>query len=243
MLPIALVFALASHATPLHSPRPVHPDTVQAGDTIVAARRLHNFSLVRRLTLTRGDSVTPFGRQTQRLSAARLEDRPVLLDVQVFDPPRGTTVDSSWVDARTLRPIRLRSVNASRIVELAFDGTRVRGRTTPDSGKAKGIERDLGVRAFEWNILALAIAAQPLRPGYRATLPVYVDRFDRVVWYAVEVSGEGRLESRPGEPMWEVLATPDSAGPAARYWIGRRDRVVNQVIVSEPGISIRYARE
>jgi hypothetical protein len=219
-------------------------DTIQAGDAVLDASVLRPFSLMRNLTLTRGDTVKPFGRQSEQLASATLDGRPVLLDVLTFETPNATTVDSSWIDAGTLQPLRMRSSNASRVVSLEFAGRRVTGATTPASGPATRLDRQLGVQPFEWNMFGLAVSALPLRPGYRATMPVFVDRFDRVVWYAVEVLGDTTIVRPSGfhAPMWEVLATPDSAAPSVRFWISQRHRFVDQALVSEPGVSIIYAR-
>lgn len=219
-------------------------DTVQAGDSALDADVLRPFSLLRSLTLTRGDTVKPFGRQSEQLAAATLDGRPVLLDVLTFETPNATTVDSSWIDARTLQPIRMRSSNAARVVALDFDGRHVRGGTTPTSGAATPLDQELGVRPFEWNMFGLALSALPLRPGYRATMPIYSDRFQRVVWYAIEVVRDTSIVRASGfhAPMWEVLATPDSVAPSARFWISQRHRFVDQVLVWEPGASIMYAR-
>jgi hypothetical protein len=42
--------------------------------------------------------------------------------------------------------------------------------------------------------------------------------------------------------FWEVLATPDSAAPSARFWVSQRHRFVDRALVWEPGVSILYAR-
>src|SRR5215207_8696879 len=109
-------------------------DTVQAGDPVVDASRLRPFSIERRLTLARGDSIIPFGRQSEQLTSGTLDGRPVYLDVLTFETPRGTTVDSSWIEAATLRPLRMHSSNKARVVTLEFDGRTVRGRTVPAEG-------------------------------------------------------------------------------------------------------------
>jgi hypothetical protein len=220
-------------------------DTVQAGDAVVDAARLRPFSLLRHLTLTRGDTVKPFGRQSEALTSDTLDGRPVLLDVLTFETPNATTVDSSWIDARTLRPIRMRSSNATRVVTLEFEGQRVRGGTTPSTGAPTPLDQRLEARPFEWNMFGLAVSALPLRPGYRATMPVYMDRFGRVIWYAVEVVRDTSLVRANGRqaPMWEVVATGDSAVPSARFWVSQRHRFVDRVLVWEPGVSIMYSRE
>jgi hypothetical protein len=220
-------------------------DTVPAGAGTVSSRYLADFTVVRRLTLTRGDSITPFGTQTEILSSSELDGRPTLLDVLVFDTPRGKTVDSSWIDPKTLKPIRLKSDNAARSVVLDFNADRVRGETTAEDSAPTITDRRVAVPPFEWNVMALAISALPLRRGYCANLPVYSDRSGRVTWYKVQVLGETTIarRSRGPEPVWEVVARPDSTAPEAHYWINRHHRVVSRVRVSEAGISILYARD
>jgi hypothetical protein len=180
----------------------------------------------------------------ERLSHATLYGEPALLDVLVFDTPNGKTVDSSWVDDQTLRPLRSRSHNASRVVRLDFATGLVRSETTPATGTATRNDHLLPVQPFEWNVFGLAIAALPLHPGYRAVMPVYSDRSGRAAWYTVEVLDDTTLSSGAGpqQPAWEVLATSDSTVPMARFWITQPERVVARVLVSEPGISILYAR-
>lgn len=241
-----LLLAAPGHRSTQDAGRAAAPrDTVQAGDAVVDAARLRPFSLLRRLTLTRGDSVRPFGRQSEALTTATLDGRPVLLDVLTFETPNATTVDSSWIDARTLRPLRMRSTNAARVVALEFDGQNIRGGTTPSAGAPTTLDQRLEVRPFEWNMFGLAVSALPLSTGYRATMPVYLDRFGRVIWYAVEVVRDTSLTRANGSqaPMWEVVATGDSAAPSARFWVSQRHRFVDRVLVWEPGVSILYARE
>jgi hypothetical protein len=238
--------AIALHGSQGHGANGVTGcDTVTAGAGIVSPKYLTDFTVSRRLMLTRGDSAMPFGTQTETLTSARLDGRPALLDIIVFDTPRGKTVDSSWIDPRTLKPVRFQSHNASRSVRLDFEGDRVRGTTTPTDSAPVNTDLRLGVSPFEWNVMALAIAALPLHPGYCASIPVYTDRFGRVDWYRVRVVGDTTIKrkSRGPEPVWEVVARPDSAAPEARYWISRRHRVVSRVLVSEPGVSILYARD
>jgi hypothetical protein len=220
-------------------------DTVQAGDLAISPKHLQPFTVVRQLMMTRGDSVTPFGTQTETLTSGRLNGRPTLLDVLVFRTPRGETVDSSWIDSRTLRPLRFQSNNATREITLNFEAQRVHGRIVPSAGAPTEVDQQLGARPFEWNILGLAIGALPLRTGYCAEVPVYSDRFGRVTWYSVEVLGDTTVprKSRGAEPVWEVAARGETPAPQARYWVSRRHRVVSRVLVSEPGISIMYARD
>ncbi len=162
-----------------------------------------------------------------------------------FETPNATTVDSSWIDTLFLRPLRMHSTNPARVVALDFDGRQVRHRITPSTGAPSDLDGLLDVRPFEWNMFGLAVSALPLEVGYRATIPVYVDRFTRVVWYALEVVKDTTLVRPTGSeaPLWEVIATADSVAPSARFWVSRRHRFVDRVLVWEPGVSILYSRE
>jgi hypothetical protein len=249
-LSLAAILALTAsipltRVTQRQAPQPTGPvDTIQAGDPRVDAARLRPFAIERRLTLTRGDTVMPFGLQSESLAHRTLDGRPVLLGVLTFETPRATTVDSSWLDATTLRPIRMQSSNANRTVTLEFDGDRVRSATAPSTGAPSAIDQRLGVRPFEWNMFGLALSALPLRPGLRVAMPVYTDRFERVVWYRVEVVRDTLLVRSNGKrsPMWEVLANADSVAPSARFWVSQRHRFVDQVRVWEPDVAIMYER-
>jgi hypothetical protein len=250
-MPIAsfVTYALVALAGPIETEFPgtegAGCDTVQAGNPVISAANLRFFTIVRHLLLTRGDSVTPFGSQTETLTSGRLGGRPTLLNIQIFDTPRGKTVDSSWVDDQTLQPLRLQSTNAAREVTLDFTRNRVRGRTVPDSGASTQVEHRLPVQPFEWNVLGMAIGALPLRAGYCVELPVYSDRFSKVKWYTVEVLRDTTIprKTRGPESVWEVIAKGEAPAPTARYWVSRHHRMVSRVLVSEPGISIMYARD
>jgi hypothetical protein len=219
-------------------------DTVQAGSPVLDPSVLHPYQIERELTMTRGDTVRPFGRQRETLSPGRLGGRPVLLHVVAFDTPNARTVDSSWVDAGSLSPLRMRSSNKFRVVDLEFGRGTVRATTSPAGAAATTAEHRLGVRPLEWNMLPLALSSLPLRPGYRAELPVFSDRAGRVVWYSVRVAADTFITRASGyrSPMWLLVATPDSGAPEARWWVSQRHRFVDQALVSEPGVAMLYSR-
>ena len=248
MLRITVTFLLAallpagSHPGPAPASAPA--DTVQAGDRRLDASHLSAFALVRQMTLTRGDTALPFGHQSEALSAAMLQGRPVWLDVQTFESPRATTVDSSWVDARTMQPIRMFSGNRSRTIELQFAGTDLRGRMVPDTGAAKVLDQALSARPFEWNTFGLAVSSLPLRTGYRVVMPVYSDRFGAVAWYTVEVVADTTLTRTSGfeAPMWQVVARSEAPWPTIRFWVSQRHRFVDRALLTETGAAMLYAR-
>jgi hypothetical protein len=256
MLRTALLLLTALGVATAASPMPDTPqaprsstptpfDTVQAGSPALDPAVLHPYELERKLTMTRGDTVRPFGTQRETLASDTLGGRPVLLHVVTFDTPNALTVDSSWVDPVTLSPIRMQSSNKFRVLDLEFSGRTVRATTTPASGAASTAEHRLDVRPFEWNMLPLALSSLPLRAGYRAELPVFSDRAGRVVWYTVRVAADTFLTRPSGyhSPMWRLVAHPDSGGPDAEWWVSQRHRFVDQARVSEPGVAILYARE
>jgi hypothetical protein len=225
--------------------RALATDTVQAGSPVLDPGVLRPYQLRRELTMTRGDSVRRFGRQSEVLTADTIGGRPVLLHVVTFDTPNALTVDSSWVDPVTLSPIRMQSSNQFRVVDLEFGTGTVRATTTPADSAPTTSEHPLAVRAFEWNMLPLALSSLPLRPGYTARIPVFSDRAGQVVWYSLRVAADTFLTRASGHrsPMWQIVARADSGGPDAQWWVSQRHHFVDQALVSEPGVSILYARE
>lgn len=225
-------------------PRPPSTDTVQAGSPALDPAVLRPYELRRELTMTRGDSVRPFGRQSEVLTADTLAGRPVLLHVVTFDTPNALTVDSSWVNPATLSPIRMQSSNKFRVVDLEFRAGSVRTTTTSADSAPRTSEHPLAVRPFEWNMLPLALSSLPLRVGYAARLPVFSDRAGQVVWYSVRVAADTFLTRASGyrSPMWQLVARADSGGPDAQWWVSQRHHFVDQALVSEPGVSMMYAR-
>jgi hypothetical protein len=235
---------LPETSAPQHQMAPA-TDTVQAGSRVLQPGVLQPYELRRELTMTRGDSVRPFGRQGEVLTADTVDGRPVLLHVVTFDTPNALTVDSSWVDPATLSPIRMLSSNKFRVVDLEFGPGTVRATTTPADSSPATSEHPLTVRPFEWNMLPLALSSLPLRAGYAARLPVFSDRAGRVVWYSVRVAADTFLTRASGyrSPMWQLVARADSGGPDAQWWVSQRHHFVDQALVSEPGVSMLYARE
>jgi len=251
--PLLLVTALGISTAAARfraSPAPQRPgawtsDTIQPGSPALDPGVLHPYELHRKLTLTRGDTARPFGTQRETLSADTLDRRPVLLHIVTFDTPNALTVDSSWVDPATLTPIRMQSSNRFRVLDLEFGRGTVRATTTPAGGAATTAEHRLEVRPFEWNMLPLALASLPLRPGYRAELPVFSDRAGRVVWYSVRVAADTFLTRASGyrAPMWQLVARADSGAPDAQWWVSQRHRFVDRALVSEPGAVMSYERK
>jgi len=250
LLLTALGIATATAPMP-DTPAPQRPrtpalsDTVEAGSPALDPAVLRPYVLRRELTMTRGDTVRPFGRQSEVLTADTVGGRQVLLHVVTFDTPNALTVDSSWVDPATLSPIRMQSRNKFRVLDLEFGAGTVRATTTPAGGAPTTSEYPLAARPFEWNMLPLALSSLPLLPGYVAQLPVFSDRAGRVVWYSVRVVADTFLTRASGHrsPMWQLVARADSGGPDAQWWVSQRHHFVDQALVSEPGVSMLYARE
>lgn len=108
---------------------------------------------------------------------------------------------SSWIDARTLRPLRMRSGNAARVVSLEFDGRRVRGRTPPSTG----------THAPMWEGLATGDSAviRPVRsPRYRfelrlvrriSCLPSRLNRLMSIPWRTFSLASV--MKSAPSTPV------------------------------------------
>lgn len=218
-------------------------DTLRPGHAALAPRQVQPYTVERQLELTRGDSTSRFGRQSEQLLSDTIDGQPALLHVLTFDTPAALTVDSSWVDPATLTPRRMVSRNARRTITLEFGPGFVVTTTTP-AGGAPAVQRSsLPAPAFEWNMLPVVLAALTLHEADHFVLPVFSDRAGAVVWYSVTVGADSlRRASGAFAPMWRLDATPSTAAPAAEWWVSRRHHFLDQARLAEPGVAILYAR-
>jgi hypothetical protein len=212
MLATALAIAVGLHLS---------ADTVSAGDRVVRAAALALQTTTKRMVLEDSSGSHVLGTLTQTLSRVTIAGRSGLLSVQTFEFGGKRTVDSSFADARTLRPILHRSHNESRVMTLDFDAARVVGAVTPSAGERKAIDQVTAVPTFDSNIADLVYAALPLAEGYAATVPTYVYEEGGLVWSDVSVRGDAPVD---GQPVWRVHV--HSAKRDVDYWVARKSHTV-----------------
>ena len=213
-------------------------DTIIAGSTVVAGTSLPRGTIVKQLAIEDSGGVQILGTVTQQLSAATVRGVPGLLSVQTFQLGDRRTVDSSFVDSRTLRPIGHWSHNESRVMALDFDATRVTGTIVPASGATKTVDQSTAVATFDSNVADLVYAVLPLADGYTATVPTYVYEEGGLVWTDITVADAPPIA---GEAVWRIRV--HSATRDVEYWVSRTTRwVVRSRYQLAPGRTLRIER-
>jgi hypothetical protein len=151
-----------------------------------------------------------FGGQTRSTTMIRsvdrasLDGRDVLVFAQRYRTPQGVTVDTSWVDARTLAPIRYFADVYGEIQVFTFDGSTGTGTVTPRDSAARPVTVSNASPFFNAVALDLLYAALPWSSGFSVSAALYnPPRASFTV--TLRVTGEEDL--------------PLAAGGAVRAWV------------------------
>jgi len=152
---------------------------------------------------------------------------------------------TTWVNARTLQPLRqLALLEDGRVVTLGFGRGEV---VMVDSGPGRLPRMSASPvpdSAYTSAAIDLVLRALPLSMGFRATVPVYFPADEQVVPLDVRVEGADRITTRGGRVMecWVVAA--DFPGDVTeRFWIDQRSHAMIRILAHE-GVTnlVRYDR-
>jgi len=137
--------------------------TIRAGDARLARLTAIPADSIQ-MTMEREGAVRPFGAYSQHVSRTSVSGRPALLFAQRGSSPRGTALDSIWVDARTWAPIRHWADTPGNRFDVSYRDGRVTGRAM-HGDTAKTIDQALPEGTFDHSVTSTAIRAVALCPG------------------------------------------------------------------------------
>jgi hypothetical protein len=145
---------------------------------------------------------------------------------RVLTVQRGTAalIDSTITDARTMAPIRHRTLQPQRRIALDFFGTRVKGSIGPIDVPSLPIDTTLTVVPFDSGNWDLVVRALPLQKGYAARFRVY-DTDSGLREYRIAVTGSATVL---GEVAHVVIFTI-APGRESVVWIGADSRQLLQI--------------
>lgn len=133
----------------------------------------------------------------RKVQAGQLEGRDVWVVVDHVRMPMGETRDTSWVDRRTLQPIR-RVVRGMGTLELHYTENRISGRIqSPMGGRVIHQELEAPV-VGDGGAFDLYLAGLPLAEGFEATLRVFDAQQQEVQPVRLQVIGTHSLETPAG---------------------------------------------
>jgi hypothetical protein len=107
------------------------------------------------------------------VTRARDGERDVLVFAQFYRTEQGNTVDTSWVDARTLAPVRYFADVYGEIQKFTFDGKTGQGTVTPKDSAARPVTVANATPFFNAVALDLLYESLPLAADFSAAIALY----------------------------------------------------------------------
>jgi hypothetical protein len=152
---------------------------------------------------------------------------------------------TTWVDARSLRPLRQTALlEGGRVVTLAFGRSQL---VVTDSAPERPLRISVSPvpdSAYTSAAVDLLLRALPLAVGYHASIPVYFPADEQVTPLDVRVEAVERITTRSGRPAvcWVVAA--DFPGDVTeRFWIDQRTHTMVRILAHDgPAALVRYDR-
>jgi hypothetical protein len=152
---------------------------------------------------------------------------------------------TTWVDARSLRPLRQTALlEGGRVVTLAFGRSQL---VVTDSAPERPLRISVSPvpdSAYTSAAVDLLLRALPLAIGYHASIPVYFPADEQVAPLDVRVEAVERITTRSGQPAvcW-VVAADFPGNVTERFWIDQRTHTIVRILAHDgPAALVRYDR-
>jgi len=193
------------------------------GDTSLRAAGIRADTVTYALTGYRDAEEIPVGTITDIVTRTGT-DHPVIR--RVLSVQRGTAllIDSTVTDAATLAPRHHRSIQPQRMLQIDFEGKRVRGRIGPADSPGAAIDTTLSWPVFDSGNWDLVVRAMPLAADFAAVFRVF-DLDGGMRDYRVRVIGSTPMY---GE-ITHIVLFHLGAQREATVWIGDTTKRLLQV--------------
>jgi hypothetical protein len=152
---------------------------------------------------------------------------------------------TTWVDARSLRPLRQTALlEGGRVVTLAFGRSQL---VVSDSAPERPLRLTVSPvpdSAYTSAAVDLLLRALPLAIGYHASVPVYFPADEQVAPLDVRVEAVERVTTRSGQSAvcW-VVAADFPGNVTERFWIDQRTHTMVRILAHDgPAALVRYDR-
>jgi hypothetical protein len=152
---------------------------------------------------------------------------------------------TTWVDARSLRPLRQTALlDGGRVVTLSFGRSHL---VVIDSAPGRPPRMSLSPvpdSAYTSAAVDLLLRALPLTIGYHASVPVYFPADEQVTPLDVRVEGADRITTHSGRPAVCWIVAADFPGNVTeRFWIDQRAHAMVRILAHDgPASLVRYDR-
>jgi hypothetical protein len=112
-------------------------------------------------------------RLVRTVKRVREGNQNLIRQAQVYDTPNGVTVDTSWIDALTLAPVRYYADILSEKQEFRYKGSSFEGTVTPRDSAPRTVSETKPEPFFDMVSFDLLYAAIPLAAGSTASISGY----------------------------------------------------------------------
>jgi hypothetical protein len=179
------------------------------------------------------------GSLEDRVAIDQVRGAAAIVRVQEVDGPTGNMLDSAVADPTTLAPRWHSSHGKRRNLTLQFSEAHITG-TYQDTGDPPiPIDDKVAGQVYDSNMLDVLISAMPLAEKYSGRIVVYLYDAGGAIPVDVSVTGSDKVGS-----MDSWVAAVRLGGRAARYYVGKADhRVVQIVSVAGDGTELRIVRD
>jgi hypothetical protein len=211
------------------------------GDAVVDAGRLVPHADTARIEWTRDGQTRAGPIQIEELDRAVLEGRSAWRHRIRVEGGRSVIDDTTWYEAKTLRPIRHHSHGPAGYLTIDYAEHDARG-TLDSSGRVTHHDVELPGGAFDPSALHPLIRTLPLGPGVAFVYPVLSSDSWTVRSDTIRVEGVDSVSAEAGViPVWRVAIL--AAGRKATYYVRQRDGLDLEVRVElAPGTQMRILK-
>ncbi|MEX2281301.1 MAG: hypothetical protein WEE89_02310 [Gemmatimonadota bacterium] len=153
---------------------------------------------------------------------------------QTYRTPEGTTVDTSWVNAKTLAPARYFADVFGEIQRFTFTGKEGTGTVVPKDSAARPVRVQASAPFFNAVAIDLVYAALPLASGFIADLPLYnPPRMQMAI--KLRVVGEESLERIDGGKVAAWVLDYQMGPMTQKLWLDRETGELLRIGASQAG--------
>ena len=145
--------------------------------------------------------------------------RNTLRQSQTYQTPDGITVDTTWIDAATLAPIRYYADIYGEKQTFAFDGVNVKGTVVPKDSASRDASLTAAAPFFNAVAMDLVHQAVPLDSGAVLRFPVYNPPRGAIDVVLVNV----KREKLPLKQGGEIEAVRLSFNGRSHLWVDARN--------------------
>ena len=221
--------------------------TMSAPAPLVGQARTESLAVDARLLRTKTDSLAVFlirGEDTIRTGTVvdelRSNESQLVRVYSTTDRVLGDRLDTIVSSFKDLRPVAYRTISASQIARISFEGRSVSGWLRLPNGDSTTVYTELPDVVYDATTFDLLARASPLADGFTLTVPSFLIGPNTVTALTGSVAGSEPVD---GRACWVFKA--NFAGMPVTFWIDKETRDLRQQLMqfrADMAVLFRRAR-